>query len=232
MAADVTIIIPQFNRCDLTRRCVTSLMEMNPQPPPLLVADDGSAEAALDPDLTWLSSHARVLRLPHQGVTAAWNAAAQAAQTRWLIFLNNDALSLGPWIDRLLEPLRMGAAEMTGVEWRLDRDLPPSLRTLLPQGRLLAGWCFAIARHRWLDLGGFDPSLALYFSDTDLQLRLLADSAKASPLLGVEGLPLIHAGHATTRRLPDRRRQWRRDRDQLLAKWNALLSPANADQLP
>lgn len=220
MPADVTVIIPQFNRCHLTRRCVESLLAHHSHPLELVIADDGSDPADLAPDLSWLSARAQLLRLPHRGVTAAWNAAAAAARSDWLVFLNNDTGTLGPWLERLIEPLRTGAAAMTGVATRSERDLPAAAQGLTDNRRLLAGWCFAIGRQRLHALGGFDPALRLYYSDTDLQVRLLLDAGRTNPLLCVAGLPLIHSGHATAHRLPDHHRQWRRDRLRFLDKWS------------
>lgn len=237
MPHDTTVIIPQFNHCHLTRDCVATLLAAHPRPPEILIADDGSDPLALGPDVDWLSRHARLLRLQHRGVTATWNSAARACDSRWLVFLNNDTTTLGPWIDRLLDPLRTGAARLTGVQWRSERELLPHQQSLLPDRHLLAGWCFAIARDVLLRMGGFDESLTLYFSDTDLQLRLLSGGADRCPLLAVEGLPLLHAGHATAHRLPDQRRQWLRDRRRFrslcAARWPATgLQTASATRSP
>jgi GT2 family glycosyltransferase len=219
MSLDATIIIPQFNRLDLTLRCVQSLRETNSSPPRILIVDDGSNDTDQSSLLPILAEFTDLALLPHRGVTAAWNAGLHEAQSRWVAFLNNDSVSLGPWCDRLIEPLRVGAAEMTGVAWRSERFLPPAVRDALGSPRFLTGWSFAIERSRLLDLGGFDESLTLYFSDTDLQLRLLADCKHSHPLLAVEGLPLLHHGHATTHRLPEIRRRWQQDRQRFHRLW-------------
>ncbi len=218
--SDVTVIVPQYHQCHLTRRCVDSLIRAHGETPPeILVADDGSAPVVLAPEVAWFEARSRFLRLEHRGVTATWNAAARACITEWLVFLNNDTGSLGPWVDRLLEPLRAGRSQLSGVSWRTERHLPKAWRSLPSEPRLLTGWCLGISRDKWLALGGFDESLELYFSDTDLQLRLLKESPCETPLVCVEDLPLIHAGHATAHRLPDQRRQWHRDWQRFQEKW-------------
>src|SRR5690606_2251566 len=103
-----------------------------------------------------------------------------------LLFLNNDTRTQGPWLTALVSPL-FGASStahddppglpppptlMTGVRRRREPELPRSL----PRDAgslLLEGWCFAVRRETFLELGGFDERLRLYYSDTDFQCRLL-----------------------------------------------------------
>lgn len=224
--SDVTVIVPQFGSCHLTDQCVRSFRAAHGPEPRLFVVDDGTHPAELDLYRPRLHATAELLERTHAGVTAAWNAGLEASHTAWLAFLNNDAVTHGRWLEALLAPLLSGAAEMTGVEWRIERHLPVASQTEDDsqvdrgnQRQLLAGWCFAIARERLLDLGGFDPALELYFSDTDLQLRLQASSRFIDPLHCVEHLPLVHRGHQTAHRLPDQRRQWSRDRRRFQQKW-------------
>ncbi len=73
--------------------------------------------------------------------------------------------------------------------------------------------------------------MALYFSDTDFQLRLLqdwqqslpggrssADDAAAEPFT-VCPVALRHRGHQSTQQLGDRRVQWQRDFEFYRARW-------------
>ncbi|MFV0445866.1 MAG: glycosyltransferase family 2 protein [Planctomycetaceae bacterium] len=220
MSRDATLIIPQCNQLDLTRRCCQTLQRTQTVWPEILIVDDGSDVDLLSDALPELDACGDLLQLPHRGVTAAWNSGCEAARTRWVILLNNDVWSLGPWCEQLLAPLRAGVATLTGVEWRDERQLPAALAGRWE--RWLSGWCLAIERSRLLDLGGFDPDLALYFSDTDLQIRLRRMASPVDPLLAVSGLPIRHAGHQTAHRLRDVREQWQRDRRTFHRKWRHL----------
>jgi GT2 family glycosyltransferase len=231
MRSDTTIIVPQFNQMELTLRCCESLLATDAAPPELLIVDDGSELDQLSDELPRLSEFGDLLLLPHRGVTAAWNAAARVAQTRWLIFLNNDTHSLAPWCEQLLVPLRSGAAIMSGVGWRDEHHLPAAIATAVPYRHWLPGWCLAIERTRLLDLGGFDESLSLYFSDTDLQVRLRITAGRADPLIAVEGLPLLHNAHATTHQCADIRERWQHDRRTFHRKWRVgLLADCNVNR--
>lgn len=222
---DVTVIVPQFGSCHLTEQCVRTFRAAHVLGPHLLVVDDGTPPAELAPHRWRLQMNAELLERTHAGVTAAWNAGLEASRSRWLVFLNNDVVTHGPWLQSLLAPLVAGQAELTGVAWRVERHLPtvasPAVasRSRFAERRLLVGWCFAIARERLLALGGFDPALELYFSDTDLQLRLRESSQLTEPLGCIEALPLGHCGHQTAHRLPDQRHQWSRDRQRFQQKW-------------
>lgn len=219
LSGNATVVIPQFRRPELTERCVQSFRAHHGPDPSILIVDDGSPAAEIERLRQSLGGAATFLEQPHRGVTAAWNAGLYASRATELVFLNNDTITHGVWLDRLLAPLQAGAARMVGVAWRQERHLPAVVARQRRCCRFLTGWCFAIARSELVSLGGFDESLARYFSDTDLQLRLLVSSESTDPLLVVEGLPLVHLGHATAHRLPDRATQWERDRRWFQAKW-------------
>ncbi|MCA9054400.1 MAG: glycosyltransferase, partial [Planctomycetaceae bacterium] len=174
---------------------------------------------------TQLADAARLICRPHGGVTAAWNHAVSQASARWLIFLNNDTVTVGPWIESLLTPLRTSAARMTGVAWRRESHLPTNICSSM-NDKFVVGWCFAVERQTLIEIGGFDPSLSVYFSDTDLQMRL---QQTPDSLLCVEGLPLLHTGHQTAHRLSNCRQLWRLDHQRFVRKWSR--AGTCADQL-
>lgn len=225
---DTTIIIPQRGHVDLTRHCLTSLREQDRAAWPVVVVDDGSPQAATGLNAEDVSP-GRLILQPHRGVSAAWNRGAAAAGTPFLVFLNNDTISTGPWVDELVRPLRQKECILTGVAMRVERALPASLLDRLAMRTFLAGWCFAIASSVFHELGGFDESLLVYWSDTDLQLRaasrMRCDSQKV--VRDVAGLPLMHLGHRTAhdgRFLPRQREQWCSDRQVFVAKWQRRLA--------
>jgi GT2 family glycosyltransferase len=158
-----------------------------------------------------------IIEQSHAGVTRAWNAGAARVSTPFVIFLNNDTHSLASWVDGLLAPLRNESAILSGVVWRDELAVPRGL----PTRRFVAGWCCAIAIASLREIGGFDESLRLYFSDTDLQARLVCAYGTRS-LAVVDDIrnALQHCGHASTRLLPDRREIWAEDRRRFLTKWS------------
>ena len=210
-----TIIIPQFNQPELTLHAIRSLRHSDSIRWPILVVDNGSSAESLrrlqqldDPDT-------EILALPRPGLTAAWNAAARRCQTETLVFLNNDTISTGPWVAALLSPLERHQARISGVESRRETHLHSSTE-------VLSGWCFAVCCDTFQQVGGFDDSLVLYYSDTDFQLRV-RDHFVDAPIPAwtvVPGLPLSHLAHRTAHQLSNRRALWQADRERFQARWN------------
>ena len=112
-------------------------------------------------------------------------------------------------------------ALISGIRFRRETSLPAAVQSRLPTIDFLEGWCFALARSTFLDLGGFDESLALYFSDTDLQARALQHD-ETLPLVAAPELPIQHLSHRTTRHAVKptaRRTRWQHDRQRFMHKW-------------
>ncbi len=218
-----TLIIPQFERPELTRSCLLSLQRHEGSSWPVIVVDDGSRHDVrrLD-EMRDRPQFARFVSVRHRGVTAAWNAGITLAETDFVVLVNNDVIWQGAALDTLLEPLRNQTAVACGVAWRRERDWPASLADSVPAQQLLVGWCWAFSRTIWRTLRGFDTSLALWFSDTDFQLRLLQHAAGTTECrtpLAVRSVPLQHGSHQTTKKLGNRRELWQRDRRRFLEKW-------------
>lgn len=228
-ALEATLVIPQRNHVRLTVECVASIRNTDPKPWPILVVDDASDPFdALEPfgygkDQTSAPrSSLRILRHERQrGVTAAWNTGARHAETSFVLWLNNDVIAEGPWVEQLLRPLVAGSAEVTGARWRTERTVDQDLLNRHGGSRFLEGWCFATRRTSWEDLGGFDEAMAVYWGDTDFFVR----ARKHGMRLGVVNeLPLRHLGHRTAHDpscLSDRHRHWQRDRATFLRKLRA-----------
>ena len=209
-----TIIIPQYNQPELTIDAIQSLRRTDPLRWPVLIVDNGSTPESLrrlhsisDPDTV-------IHAIPRQGLTAAWNAAASRCRTRHLLFLNNDTLSKGPWVESLLAPLLTGQAAITGVALRREKRLSPAIE-------ILAGWCFAVRSDFFQAMGGFDEALSLYFSDTDFQLRMRDHyiASAITPWKVVPQLPIQHLSHRTARQLANRSAIWKADLARFLARW-------------
>lgn len=221
MRADATIIIPQHNRAELTIATVHALRRAESTAWPVIIVDDGSnpeAVAAVRSALPEVTLHEQA----HHGVTRAWNAALRRSTTTYLVFLNNDVQITGAWVDALLEPLRTCSNLLSGVTLRRERAVPEWLLQRIGRSEFAAGWCFAVDRVAALAAGGFDERFRLYFSDTDFQARLLNSPQTRREPAVVERLPLRHAGHCSTRRLPSRREIWRQDRARFIRKWQSI----------
>lgn len=217
---DATIVIPQHDRSDLTLAVVRAVRCWELHHWPIIVVDDGSSPAAAA-ELERLPKDVRLLRQPHRGVTAAWNLGLTEVTTPIVVLLNNDVLIDGAWVERLIQPVRAGTATVSGVDLRRERAVPADVLQRVGRSEFVAGWCWAIRTEEARALGGFDPTLWLYFSDTDLQARLLLNAGLNAATAIVGDLPLRHVGHSSTRQLPGRSAQWRADRARFLFKWRS-----------
>lgn len=221
MTSSVTIVIAQHGLSELTLECVRSFRNCHRNSTPIVIVDDGSPPDDIHAIASAGLENVDMIRQPHAGVTAAWNTAAWELETSTIVFLNNDTTTLVPWLDDLIEPLLQGTAVIGGAEWRNERAVPEGILRRLPTRRFAAGWCFAVNREDFFGVCGFDPALEMYFSDTDLQARILegcglGESGVTIPIAG----RLRHLGHSTTRRDPARSRRWRADRARFSARYS------------
>lgn len=220
MSDDTTVVIAQRGHGVLTEQCVESLRWYEPVRWPIVVVDDASpGEWAKLNGMAGRFGVEVVRHGVHRGVSAAWNSGGRRARTEWVVFLNNDVVMRGEWVERLTEPLRRGEAVVTGPAWRRETAIDAALlRACGVSQWFLEGWCLAMETALWRELGGFDGGYRVYFGDTDLQMRASRVGAPAV----VAGLPLVHLGHRTAHDancLADRRTCWRQDRERFMGRW-------------
>ncbi len=204
----VSVVIPQFGNVELTERCVETLLAHHGDEVEVIVVDDGTwfgVRAAASPR----EARGVMLLGEHQGVSAAWNLGAKAATGEVVVFLNNDTVTTGAWVERLVQPVMDGVAAMVGVAWRRERGLSREQLSEMSTTQFLEGWCWGMRRELFLEMGGVDEGMKVYWSDTELQERLCRGRETRQV---VEGLPVLHLGHRTTRGLGERREVWDRDR--------------------
>lgn len=223
VAAEATIVVPQYGRAELTCACIASLRERERVPWPVIVVDDGSGPGCIESLVERRFPATRIVRQSHAGVTAAWNCGAAHVETPLIVFLNNDVLFDGPAVERLVAPVRDGRSLVSGIRLRREVALPGAVLRKLPTDRFVEGWCFAVATETLRRAGGFDPAMRVYWSDTDLQARLLREEPHRREALACQPeLPLRHLGHRTAHRLAGRSAVWRADRAAFVAKWSSL----------
>ncbi len=89
----VSVIIPTYNRRELVREAVLSVLCQRYGALEVIVVDDGSDDgtAAM---VDSMGGEVRCLRIPHGGVSRARNAGILASRGRWIAFLDSDDLWL------------------------------------------------------------------------------------------------------------------------------------------
>ena len=105
---DVSIIIPQYNKPDLTIQCVESILEyvVPFHHLEILVVDDGSMMNAVNEVQDKFADAVRVLRSDlNIGFAKICNLGAKEANGKNVVFLNNDTVSRMDWLTPMLHAL-------------------------------------------------------------------------------------------------------------------------------
>lgn len=189
----ITVVIPAFNKWDVTRRCLESLVRCDPEVElHVVVVDDASSD----------ETAASVAVLPgidlvRNGVNAGFvdscNRGALLARAPYLLFLNNDtevtANSLRALVQRMESDARIGIAgsklvypdgrlqEAGGIIWsdasgwnygRTDSPLRPEYN-FTRDVDYVSGAALMVRSDLFRSLGGFDRRFAPgYYEDADL----------------------------------------------------------------
>lgn len=180
----VSIVIPLFNRYDLTAACLASLTNTRAE---LVLVDNASTDRTAYIDVAIRNEW-------NEGFAKACNQGAQAATGDVLVFLNNDTEVhdgwLAPLVDELADPTvgivgsRLlypdGTIQHSGVcvDFRQPVGLEAWNRkddwTLIPTDvDAVTGACLAIRRDFFAALGGFDEGFRNGYEDVDLCLKAL-----------------------------------------------------------
>ncbi|MDR3671938.1 MAG: glycosyltransferase family 2 protein [Holophaga sp.] len=183
------VVLVHFGTPELTRRCLVSLAEAEPEPHRVLVVDHGRDEglpealAGAHPAFTILANPAN----PgfgagcNQGAIRAFQDGAEAV---W--FLNNDAMVEGPTLGRLLALARAypkvalwGTQQRDGIRvlgadtqapWftrgvAIPRVALPAGCRQLQEHETLSGASILVTREQWAFLGAWPEEMFLYFED-------------------------------------------------------------------
>jgi GT2 family glycosyltransferase len=159
---ELSIVIPTLDAAsERVRRCIAAAQSTTDCAHEIVVIDNGA---------------------PPQGFTAPVNAGLRAARGRFMVVLNDDVELLPGWWPPLRAALDAGEAVVfpLTIDGAMRRDF--------------AAWCFALSRttlERFeVEPGEFlDPSLVVWYQDTDLLDRL---RAAGTPPVCIEASRIRH----------------------------------------
>ncbi|MGO8949652.1 MAG: glycosyltransferase [Ktedonobacterales bacterium] len=196
-----SVVVPAYNRLELLRRCVTSLVA---QTYPsncfeIIVVDDGSTEdmasAAREAVEGWTGEFS-FLRKANGGPASARNAGIRAAKGDIIACIDSDCEADPDWLSALVAVLEQEGA--SGVGGSIVNIMPPGwigryltcvnfYRHRVRQGKVeyLITPNVAFRRSALLQAGGFHEEPGVWGEDADLSFRLIQTGHRL--LLAPEG---------------------------------------------
>lgn len=179
----ISVIIPVYNRPNLIKRAVDSVLSQTEPPLEIIVVDDGSTDETAEL-LHAYGTQLKVIRQENQGVSAARNRGIEAARGDWIAFLDSD----DAWLPEKLKMVREFHQQNPSYQifqneeiWiRHGRRVNPRKKH-----QKYGGWIFRqslplcivspsaviIKRHVFKKVGTFDESFPVC-EDYDLWLRI------------------------------------------------------------
>lgn len=198
MSTQFTVIITTKNRPNYLQKALNSVIPQTSQHSHIIIVDDGS-DVPVSQQLTAAQrQQCEILRNDKSvGVSAARNQGAQATDTEWLIFLDDDDWLSDDFLTKMSDstkampspdlvwPSRTMMYENKGVQISKRASVPFSPETQ-NSDEVLAGLFdatssgMAFRRSSLLKVGGFDEGLTVS-EDRDLIFKLLANGYCARP---------------------------------------------------
>lgn len=196
---DITIVVVSFNVRELLRRCLESCRRYAPGAA-VVVVDNASADASAEMVRADFAEVRLIARGDNAGFARAADEGAHFAAGPYILFLNPDAYLHEGCLERLAAVMAarprtaVAAPRISDPEGKLEstlRDEPGAfnlLREHLPllkngtarfsphdrprRADWIVGAALLVRREAFERIGGFDPSIDLYYEDADLCLRL------------------------------------------------------------
>jgi GT2 family glycosyltransferase len=178
----VSVIVCAYNAQETIGECLTSLEELDYPNFEVIVCDDGSSDGTAD---VAQSYPFRLLRLDHDGLSAARNAGVEAATGEIVAFLDSDACCHPSWLYRIALALdedvdavggpNLPVLEAGFVERVVAASPGGPVEVLLSDERAehVPGCNMAFRRDALLEIGGFDPVYRTAGDDVDVCWKLL-----------------------------------------------------------
>jgi GT2 family glycosyltransferase len=191
----VSIVIPTFNRLDLTRECLRGIAETAPGAE-VIVVDNGS----IDGTRAFLQAEQSAGRLrcllneENLGFGRACNRAVTLSERECVLLLNSDIVPLAGWLDAMLAELDDPAVGIVGSRLLYpDRRIQHAGADFTAIGEtehvyryaaaddpavvvardcpVVTGASLLVRRSLYDTLGGFDEGYWMYVEDVDLCIR-------------------------------------------------------------
>jgi GT2 family glycosyltransferase/radical SAM superfamily enzyme YgiQ (UPF0313 family)/tetratricopeptide (TPR) repeat protein len=233
-----SIVIPVWNKMDLTVQCLTKLAEATTGIDYEVIVVDNHSTDGTGEVLRLVGGDLRVISNPENlGFAKACNQGARIARGKYLVFLNNDTIPLKGWLNALINEAEAhpeagivgskllyadGTIQHAGVLFMRNglgpyhryRQAPADLPAVNRRCELQAvtGACLLIRRDLFEEVGGFDEGFLNSFEDVDLCLKV---REKGRLVVYQPGSVLYHLESQT----PGRKRHDDANAERLRERW-------------
>ncbi len=211
----VSVVIPALNEEAVIGGCLESLagQTFSREAFEVIVADNGSRDRTVGIALGFRDA-LKLRVINHEGipVSALRNRAAANARGRFLAFLDADCIAPPEWLELAMEALRTAGCGVIGAHYTVPPGSSWVARTWYgpmrtrKRGRVSyvpAGTMF-VSRKTFLDLGGFDESIA---TSEDCEFCQRASAADVT-VEGIPSLSVVHLGTPQTVAAFYRKQRW------------------------
>ncbi len=191
-----SVIVVNWNRRDLLRACLRSLLGQLGIAPQIIVVDNGSTDGSVDLVTSEFPQVTLIQNAVNRGFCAANNQGIAIANGDWIALLNNDAEADAHWLAELLRVCEhrpdVGMVASKILVFADPRRIDKVGHVIWPdgqnRGRGTGAWdhgqfdrveevlcpdgCAALYRAKMLrEIGGFDEDFFAYADDAELGLR-------------------------------------------------------------
>lgn len=193
----VSIVIPVYNEFEYTYNCLKSILKNSGDIAyEIIIADDCSTDVTRETEK--IAKNVRLITTgKNVGFLLNCNHAAQYAQGKYILFLNNDTQVQADWLEPLVSLIerdeRIGMVgsklvypdgylqEAGGIVWKDasawnygNRKSPEDPEfNYVKEADYISGAAIMIRKELWEEIGGFDERFApAYYEDTDLAFEV------------------------------------------------------------
>ncbi|WP_454061317.1 FkbM family methyltransferase [Candidatus Nitrospira salsa] len=195
---DCSIVIPVYNKVDLTKQCLTQLAMVTDGVSYEVIVVDNNSTDGTEAFLETLEGDVQIIRnTENLGFAKACNQGARAARGKYLVFLNNDTIPQREWLSVLVKEAEAdndiaivgskllfedGTLQHAGVvisrclliPYHIYGNLQGDVRCANHRRELHAvtAACMLVKRKFFDEVEGFDEAYRNGFEDTDLCLKI------------------------------------------------------------
>jgi len=189
-----SILIVTFNHRQIIPVCLDALKATLGPTDEVIVVDNASSDKTAEVVASRYPWVRLVRSAQNGGYGAANNLGVTVSRADYVVFLNPDTVPQSGWLDSLLaglspdggtfttpkillasDPRRIDTfgneVHISGLTTCRGWDEPTGTYVHPEEVSAVSGACFAVPRRLFLQLGGFDTRMFLYFEDTELSLR-------------------------------------------------------------